>query len=315
MFCRSAGTDRRICTVLSKDLVHWSEPRLILHPDTFDGPGVEFYAMPVSYHNVIFYGFLWLFDTDDEDPVAYKMAGRLRTELAYSYDGLAWNRTRQPALAMKDYDSDGYGVFQSTAYNMILNREQNRWLTAVMHWKHGHASGMLKPKDDNHLPPASQGDAVDSCMLRIAEMKPGRYCGLEAIGFSARLHTKNMLMKREGVFPTINIACPHGEMRVRLLNTQNKPIEGFGYSDCIPFRGDEIARKPLWRNRRIGETAGKFFNMEIELQEGCVFGISGDFMPFHSALPQYSYGDVRSAAEYAWGTLENTPDYDALELH
>ena len=315
VFCRATGTDRRICTVLSKDLIHWTEPRLILHPDTLDGPGVEFYAMPVSYHNGIFYGFLWIFDTDDEDPITYKMAGRMRTELAYSYDGLTWNRTRQPAVAMKDYDSDGYGVFQSTAYNMILNREKDRWLTVLMQWKGGHASGMIKPKDNNHLPPASNVGAVDSCALRIAEMKPGRFCGLEAIGISARLHTKNMLMKREGAFPTINVACPHGEMRVRLLNTGNVPIEGFDFSDCIPFRGNETAWKPLWKNRRIEETAGKFFNMEIELNEGCIFGISGDFMPFHSALPQYSYGDVRSAAMDVWGTLEKAPDYGALELY
>ncbi len=314
VFCRATGTDRRICTVLSKDLIHWSEPRLILHPDTLDGPGVEFYAMPVSYHNGIFYGFLWIFDTDDEDPVTYKMAGRTRTELVYSYDGLAWNRTRQPVLSMRDYDSDVYGVFQSSAYNMILNKEKDRWLTVLMESKGGHASGMIKPKDDNHLPPASKVGAVDSCALRIAEMKPGRFCGLEAIGISARLHTKNMLMKREGAFPTINVACPHGEMRVRLLNTGNAPIEGFDFSDCIPFRGNEIAWKPLWRNRRIEETAGKFFNMEIELNEGCIFGISGDFMPFHSALPQYSYGDVRSAALDVWGTLEKAPDYGALEL-
>lgn len=314
VFCRATGTDRRICTVTSKDLLHWSEPRLILHPDTLDGPGVEFYAMPVCFHNGIFYGYLWIFDTDDEDPVAYKMAGRMRTELAYSYDGLAWNRTHQPALAMKDYDSDGYGVFQSVAYNMILNKEQDRWLTVLTQYTGSHASGMYKNKDDNHLPPAFKVGDVASSVQRIAEMKPGRFCGLEAIGHSARLHTKNMLMKKEGTFPTINVACPYGEMRVRLLNTQNKPLEGFDFADCIPFRGDEIAYKPLWKNRRIEETAGRFFNMEIELQEGCIFGISGDFMPFHSALPQYSYGDVRSAALDVWGTMEKAPDYDALEM-
>ena len=314
IFCRATGTDRRICTVFSRDLIHWSEPRLVLHPDTLDGPGVEFYAMPVSYHNGIFYGFLWIFDTDDEDPVAYKMAGRMRTELAYSYDGLTWNRTRQPVLSTKDYDSDGYGVFQNTAYNMILNKEQDRWLTVVMQWKGGHASGMYRQKDANHLPPAFNVGAADSCVQRIAEIKPGRFCGLESIGLSARLHTKNMLMKREGAFPTINVACPNGEMRVRLLDTQNRPIKGFDFSDCIPFRGNETAWKPLWKNRRIEETAGRLFNMEIELQEGCIFGISGDFMPFHSALPQYSYGDVRSAAQDVWGTLEKAPDYDALEM-
>ncbi|MBO7741950.1 MAG: hypothetical protein J6S21_05290 [Victivallales bacterium] len=315
VFCRAVGTDRRICTVLSKDLVNWSEPQCILHPGPLDPPGTEFYGMPVFYHQGIFYGYLWPFDTDDEDPVAYKMTGRMRTELAYSYDGLNWNRTYQPVLDMKDYDSDGYGVFQNTIYNTILNREQDKWLSAVTLTRGDHGAGLYKDKDGNHLPPASaHGDNTNSVRL-IAEMKPGRFCGLESIGLSGRIRTKNMVMKRGGVFPTINVACPYGEMRVRLCNTRNQPLPGFDFQDCVPFRGDELAWKPLWKERRIEETEGKFFNMEIELNGGCIFGISGDLLPHHSALPQYGYGDVRSAALDVHGTLEKAPDYDALEMH
>ena len=316
VFCRAVGTDRRICTVTSKDLVHWSEPRLVLHPDTLDAPGTEFYAMPVCYHDGVFYGNLWIFDTDDEDPVAYKMAGRMRVELAYSYDGLSWNRTHQPSLDMADYDSDGYGVFQAVIHNTILSKERDRWLATVIQHRGGHGAGMYKPGDANHLPTAINHDTTDYSVRRIAEMKPGRYCGLEAIGLSARIHTKNLLMPRTGgAFPTINVACPYGEMRVRILDTRNRPVPGFDYADCVPFRGDTLAWKPLWKNRRIEEIAGKLFNLEIELNAGCIFGISGDFMPHHSALPQYGYGDVRSAALDFWGTLDKAPDYDAAELH
>jgi hypothetical protein len=235
--------------------------------------------------------------------------------LVYSYDGLNWNRTYQPVLPMEDYDSDGYGVFMQTIYNTILNREQDMWLTPVIQWLGGHGAGMYRKDDVNHLAPAFKHGAQSSNIRRIAEMKPGRFCGLEAIGLSGRIRTKNMVMKRGGVFPTINVACPYGEMRVRLCNTRNQPLPGFDFQDCVPFRGDELAWKPLWKERRIEETEGKFFNMEIELNGGCIFGISGDLLPHHSALPQYGYGDVRSAALDVHGTLEKAPDYDALEMH
>jgi hypothetical protein len=315
IFCRATGTDRRISTVLSQDLIHWSTPRTILHPGPMDGPGVEFYSMPVFFHQGIFYGYLWIFETDDEDRVPYKMAGRLRMELVYSYDGLSWIRTYQEAFSMNDYDSDGYGILQNTLYNTILNREKDKWLTVLTLWRGGHVPGLYGPPGNNHLPLALTPSTPGLGVRRIAEMRPGRFCGLEAIGLSGRLRTKNMVMKRGGTFPAINVACPYGEMRVRILNSRNQPVPGFDFQDSIPFRGDELAWKPRWKERRIEETEGKLFNLEIELNGGCIFGISGDLMPHHSALPQYGYGDPRSAAMEVWGTTQKAPDYDMLEMH
>ena len=314
VFCRAAGTDRRICTVTSKDLLHWSEPRLVLQPDGTDGPNKEFYAMPVFYHNGIFYGHLWIYETDDEDPVAYKMAGRNYPELTYSYDGLYWMRTYQKAVEMPDYDSDGYGVFNITLYNTILNRESDAWLTVGTMTRNGHADGMYKHKDSNHLPSAFKvGDPANG-RRPIFRMKPGRNCGLESIGLSGRIHTKNFLVDRDGPVPSINVSCRYGEMRVQLCGTMNNPIPGFTFADCVPFRGDELAYVPKWKTRSMDETLGKLFNMEIELHNGCIYGISGAMMPFHGSIPQYSYGNVNPAAEHVWGTLEKAPDYDGVEL-
>ena len=104
-------------------------------------------------------------------------------------------------------------------------------------------------------------------------------------------------------------------MRVQICDTQNRPVPGFTFADCVPFRGNELAWKPLWKERWIEETAGKLFNLEIELYNGCIFGISGGLKPHHGALPIQSYGNPASAAKEIWGTLDKAPDYDALELH
>ena len=314
IFCRAIGTDRRICTVTSKDLVHWTEPQLILHPDTMDGPNVEFYAMPVHYYQGIFYGFLWIYQTDEEDTVPYKMAGRMRCELVYSYNGLNWNRTYQPVADHADYEGENYGTFNISLYNTILNREKDLFLTVGSMGRFGHGDGLYCHKDDNHLPPVFEKGAPLNSKRLIFSIKPGRYCGLESIGNSGRLRTKIFFIDKDGVMPTINAACPYGEMRVQLCKSTNEPIPGFTFADCIPFRGNELAWKPLWKNRRIEEAAGKFINMQIELQNACIFGISGSIKPFHGALPLNGYGDVAAAAKEVWGTMDKAPDYDALEV-
>ena len=55
-------------------------------------------------------------------------------------------------------------------------------------------------------------------------------------------------------------------------------------------------------------------HMQIELQNACIFGISGSIKPFHGALPLNGYGDVAAAAKEVWGTMDKAPDYDALEV-
>ena len=314
VFCRAIGTDRRIATVTSPDLVHWSEPRVIIHPDGEDAPGTEFYSMPVFYHKGIFYGYLWILETDDEDPVPYKMAGRLYCELAYSYDGLTWNRTRHNPLPLNDYSGDGYNAFDNSIYNTILSREGDRWLTVASLNRYGHGDGLTPfPSGGNHLP-MPKTSTVDNIRRVICEMTPGRFCGLESVGLTGRLRTKNFLLAREGALPSINVACPYGEIRVQLCGTRNNPIPGFSFDDCVPFRGDTTAWTPQWKERTLDEARGRLCNLQVELYDGCIFGISGAMMPHHGCLPQYGYGDVRTAAMEIFGTMDKSPDYDALEM-
>ena len=314
VFCRATGTDRRIATVISKDLQNWSTPRVIIHPDGQDAPGTEFYSMPVFYHKGIFYGYLWHFETDDEDPVAYKMAGRIHCELTYSYDGLSWNRTRHNPLPFNDYSGDGYGAFDNCLYNTILNREGDKWLTVASLSRYGHADGLTPfPNGGNHMP-LPKTSTPDNIRRVICEMTPGRLCGLESIGLTGRLRTKNFLLATDGPLPSVNVSCPYGEIRVQLCDTRNHPVPGFTFDECVPFRGDTTAWTPQWQNRSLDEARGHLCNLLVELHDGCIFGISGAMMPHHSCLPQYGYGDVRTAAMELWGTMDRAPDYDAMEM-
>ena len=47
----------------SPDMIHWSEPEIILVPDEDDFPDTEFYSLPVVAYEGIYVGLLWIFRT------------------------------------------------------------------------------------------------------------------------------------------------------------------------------------------------------------------------------------------------------------
>ena len=106
---RAAFIDRRVASTWSTDLVNWSEPELIVHPDPLDPPCCQLYAMTAFYSDGVFIGFLLIHETDMLDPVPNKMGGRLITELVYSYDGFHWNRTHHRIIPYPRYPAFGAG--------------------------------------------------------------------------------------------------------------------------------------------------------------------------------------------------------------
>lgn len=294
---RSVLTDRRIVTSHSKDMISWSRPTLMLAPDGQDPECAEFYGMSAYQQDGIFYGFLWIFDTDMFDSLPWKWHGNVTTELVYSYNGLNWNRTRQPAIPLQPLGM--YGATQNYLCNMTPDRTGENWLISGFFPWHEH--GTVGQEESARNISTNRSVAHYTCRIR-----PGRFCGLQSNGH-AFLRTKNLLQNGDGL--TINVNCPNGQMLVQLIDLWHKPIKGFTFEDAIPFTGDAIAHQPQWRERSMAELRGKRYAIEIKLFTGCVFGITGDFYPFHGALPQRGYGDPADVVTEVFG---NTVDYDQI---
>lgn len=103
-------------------------------------------------------------------------------------------------------------------------------------------------------------------------------------------------------------------MKVQLTDLWYNPVPGFTFEDCIPFVGDDIAYSPRWKNKSVENLKGRAFGIEIKLNTGCVFGITGDFCPFHASQPQESYGDPTSVCMEVFGQDNEEPDYDGVCL-
>jgi hypothetical protein len=296
---RAVLTDRRICTSYSADLIHWTPPRIILTPDGFDPPCSEFYGMSVFYHEGIFYGFLWVFDTDMVDRVPWKFKGNVRSELVYSYDGLTWNRTHEKAIGLRGIGE--YGATQNYLVNITPDRKDENWLVSGFFPLLEHSASTYTERRSSLSIDSNKHTAHYTSTIR-----PGRFCGLQGVG-DAFLRTKQFLLNSDQL--TINAQCPNGEMKVQLIDLWQKPIPGFSFDDAELFCGDEIAWAPRWKERSIGELIGKRIGVEIRLYTGCIYGITGHFYPFHGALPQRSYGDPGDVSAEVFG---EKVDYDRI---
>ena len=98
---RSAFVDRRISMKRSRDLVHWTEPELVLHPSPAYNDGCTqtmFYGMTAKYADGIFYAPVWRYNTCLYDMEYTKLYGYMEPELYYSYDGLRFMPTSGKAM-------------------------------------------------------------------------------------------------------------------------------------------------------------------------------------------------------------------------
>ena len=90
----------------SPDLVHWSEPEIILVPDEDDFPDTDFYSMPVIFYEGVYIGLVWVFRTTNTTH---------HPELVFSRDGYRYQRNyRQPFIprggARAEFDSNNVHV-------------------------------------------------------------------------------------------------------------------------------------------------------------------------------------------------------------
>lgn len=114
--------DRRIFFFETKDWEHFTEPELIMYPDSLDPPLVGLYGMPVVRYENLFLGLLWKIYCD---PNTHELPnGVVDCELVYSYDGNHFNRTsHNPFIECNERGEHGGGCIYTGS--MLVN-EKNR---------------------------------------------------------------------------------------------------------------------------------------------------------------------------------------------
>ena len=232
MTMRKRWGDRRVALMESDDLVTWTEPHTIVHPDPLDPRCVQYYGMPQFEYEGYFVGLLWLMHTVADEMGHAKSGGLVDCELTYSHDGLNWNRTvREPFVTNTPAGTYGCGCLYPSS--LILAPDGSpRIYAGGSRWPH-------------NGPPEKAANCEPHCAVLSYSLRADGFFKLTAGSEAGHLVTKRLTLN--GPELSINASAPRGKVRVQVSDVDANPLPGYSFDECIPFTGDEIAWTPTWR--------------------------------------------------------------------
>jgi len=272
---RVATMDRRIAYIRSRDGVHWTDPELLLHPLSTANIGTQHYALGVSHLNGIFYGLLWRFLTDLDQPDFTDMGGFMENDLLYSYDGHCFISTDCAPVCKRPPEPE-YGCKQLWLMNM--EEAGDRYILC------GGASRIA------HGSSYAENDKFATTVFY--DIRRDGFCALEGTGKDSVVYTKPIYF--EGGEIALNCDASQGSVSVALIAANGNGIDGFGFDDCIAFSGKDCVNGKLsFRSASLDSLVGKRLRFAIRLENARLYSITFEGRPFIHRDPQYSFNDPR----------------------
>ena len=267
VICRRACLDRRIAITESDDLVHWTEPRVILYPDPLDEPLIQFYSMGQFWYADHFLGLMQRQHVASTEMGAVKWLGKVDTELVYSFNGVHWNRTdRRPFIGRTEPGSPGCEeIFTSS-----MVEEPDGTLRFYGLGADGEHYATKPPEPVSH-----------NTKILVHRLRPCGFAYLEPVAGYGYIGTRN-LIPRDGRL-RVNFQAPNGCIRVQASHPETgekaaSAHPGFGFEDCVPLTGDQACGEVQWKNgKNLDELVGKWVRLEFQLFQARLYAIHWDF--------------------------------------
>ena len=254
---RPQQAERRIVRIDTQDFHSFVGPENALSPDPLDPPLVQFYGMPVFPYEGMFIGLLWLMYGDPLEVGLLKRNGPIDSQLTYSYDGVAFNRSfRTPFIERSVRGEEGGGCIYPTSMNVDDNGD-------ILFYS-GSSRGEHY-KDTDELAAA----------LLVHKLRCDGFMYLESASYTGRLMTR-CLHLTEPLNLKLNARAPYGWVRVQLSDVNGQALPGYTFEECRAFRGDEYQWEPTWNGVKepITEPVGR---IEVELTNAELYAIRGNF--------------------------------------
>ncbi len=248
-----SGTRRITKHSASSDLLHWSEPWLVLAPDDkLDDGETQFYAMDgYLARGDLIVGMVKVLRDDlkaDQPPVPRDAYGIGYTSLAWTRDGIHWTRDRE-----KFFDRHPQPGAWDHAHAWI--DEQVLVGDEIYLYYGGYKSG-------------HKVNRFEERQIGLVKMKRDRYVAREAGSAGGSFRTP--LMELEAAELTLNLEASAGEVTVQILDQNGKPLRGFTRKDCPPVSGDSLAAPVRWK-KSLATLNGKPLRMEFFLKNARLF--------------------------------------------
>ncbi|NSW92324.1 MAG: hypothetical protein HPY74_16935 [Firmicutes bacterium] len=283
VFFRASNVDRRVAKIESNDLLSWSRPTIIIHPDagySDESEMIQLYAMWAGWFDGMFLGHLWRFHTEAADESYPKMFGYMDTELVYSYNGINWMHTTRKPLVERPVPPE-YGHTQLALSGMFETKEKDAWILVGCASRGIHGTS----RENKRLYDMMKGRIININFYRI---RRDGLCGLECCGRKGIIGTKPFELLDGDI--TFNVNAPFGFVRFAITDPSAKPLEGFSFDDCEPYCGDGLDVAPVWKGHSLAELKGRRIRIWIELNTAILYSISATIRPYIWG-PQVSISD------------------------
>ena len=253
--------DRRVARSESWDFAHWSKPQIVIDQEPGDPPQTQFYGLGAIPYGAYEIGTLWIYRTDPTNMDFYKMQfGHQYAELAYCRSGYAWHRAAvdEPYIPNGRKGTWDWGCLQVCSSPLLLE-DEIRFYYAASRALH---SGYKDWKGPGPM-----------CGVGMASCKPDRFVSLTAAS-RGKLLTRPFWTETPRFFANAAVA-KGGDLRVGVLDTDGKPIAGFGLADCLPVSGDSTRHEITWRGSPDASTlANRQIRLRVEARKAKLYSLA-----------------------------------------
>ena len=268
MTARPGWGDRRQVIRESADLKNWTEPELLLQPDSLDTSGpLAFYGLPVHPvgNGAGFAGLLWTFHNANSRPVGSfnQFFGPMDAELVYSYDGRRFFRTsRKPFLRRNPIPEPGCIQVRPCS---IVEVDDEIYL-----YSQGNLGAHGRERSEQRANPERQ-----HATLLLHRLRRDGWMFVRPKGDWARLQSKPFALFESAI--TLNVDASVGEVRFQLTDVKSRPLPGRTFDDCVPLRGADGVAVPLrWKGETTEAITNRAIRLEIEFRQANLYAIGMD---------------------------------------
>lgn len=241
-----ANIKRRAAISYSEDLVDWTQQEVVFFPYEADPEGVKhLYGMGVFPYEDMWLGTLEL----------YNDKGTIEIQLAYSRDGLNWERPpmRDHFISWGEEGAFDHSILHSSVRPFLKDGGIHTYYSGTAE---GHASG---PGQSGGIGLATW--RMDGFVSRTA-YKEGFIvtrafeCEGERLFINARVKPGGLLL--------VEVMAVDADSGDQLRST--KTAEGYGKDDCVPFVDDSVDAEINWgEGKNLAPFKGKIIRLKFYL--------------------------------------------------
>jgi hypothetical protein len=280
---RRQQTIRKLALGESDDLCNWTGPHIIWEATPHYGLGSQIYGMDVCVEQGCYWGFPWVFYTDE--PLAPELRQTMRIKLAHSRDGRDW-QALAPETDMIPMGARGEGF----DWGMMLSGRIHQGASENRFYYDG-CNGL-------------HDGATTLRAVGLATWEPGRLVGLQA-------ETSGVLLTRRFRFrgDSLHInARTHagGSVRAELVDDRGNRIAAHGADRHDAFTGDALDHRLTWAGEGdLSALLGRSVMLRLELADAEVFG-------FRQGGSPETFAVELTAAPVAVGRCRAAPVIDGV---